>query len=53
MNRKLKTSFDTFIINKVKEKRVEKGFSQSDLAVKLSVSSGYIGKVEIFQTTAK
>lgn len=53
MNRKLKTSFDTFIINKVKEKRVEKGFSQSDLAVKLSVSSGFIGKVESFQTTAK
>ena len=48
-----KTLLDTYVINKVKEKRVEKGFSQSDLAVKLSVSSGFIGKVESFQTTAK
>jgi len=53
MNRNLKTLLDTYVINKVKEKRVEKGFSQFNLAVKLSVSSGFIGKVESFQTTAK
>ena len=53
MNSSPKTLIDTYVINKVKEKRVEKGFSQSDLAVKLSVSTGFIGKVESFQTTAK
>lgn len=46
-----KTSFDLYIINKVKEKRTQKGFSQSELAYKLGVSSGFIGKIESLQTT--
>jgi len=37
---------DKYVIQKVKEKRVEKGFSQSQLAFELNMSNGVIGKIE-------
>ncbi|HEV7780794.1 MAG TPA: helix-turn-helix transcriptional regulator [Chitinophagaceae bacterium] len=42
----MKSRIDQYVINKVKEKRVEKGISQLTLASKLGMSSGFIGKVE-------
>jgi transcriptional regulator with XRE-family HTH domain len=42
----MKTKIDLFVINKVKEKRLEKNISQADLANELSMSVGFIGKVE-------
>lgn len=37
---------DIFVIEKVKEKRIERGISQSQLAHTLDVSNGFIGMVE-------
>lgn len=53
MEKQCKSSFDKYIILKIKEKRIEKGLSQSALAVKLGVSSGFIGKIESLNTTSK
>lgn len=41
-----KSKIDLFVINKVKERRLEKNISQADLASELGVSVGFIGKVE-------
>ncbi|HAB53263.1 MAG TPA: transcriptional regulator [Ignavibacteriales bacterium] len=53
MEKHCKSSFDKYIILKIKEKRIEKGLSQSELAAKLGVSSGFIGKIESLNTTSK
>lgn len=37
---------DKFVIEKVKQKRLEKGYSQSQLAFELGVSNGFVGMVE-------
>lgn len=37
---------DIYVIQKVKEKRIEKGYSQSQLAFELEVSNGFVGMVE-------
>ena len=37
---------DKYVIARVKEKRIEKGFSQSKLAFELGLSNGFIGMVE-------
>ena len=42
----LKTKIDSYVIARVKEKRIEKGLSQADLAYELDMSVGFIGKVE-------
>jgi transcriptional regulator with XRE-family HTH domain len=34
------------VISQVKEKRIERNFSQADLAYELGVSVGFIGKAE-------
>jgi transcriptional regulator with XRE-family HTH domain len=44
--KKLHTSLEQYVINYVKEKRIEKGYSQKDLAYLLDVSIGFIGNVE-------
>ncbi|MCB0775935.1 MAG: helix-turn-helix transcriptional regulator [Chitinophagaceae bacterium] len=41
-----KTKFEQFVINKVREKRLENNLSQDDLALMLDLSRGYIGQVE-------
>ncbi|MBS0027713.1 helix-turn-helix domain-containing protein [Chitinophaga sp. 22321] len=42
----MKSKIDLYVINKVKEKRIEIGLSQADLANELGMSVGFIGKVE-------
>ena len=42
----LKTKIDLFVIERVKEKRLERNLSQSELAYELGMSVGFIGKVE-------
>lgn len=42
----MKSKIDTYVMNKVKEKRLEKNLSQADLAYELDLSVGFIGKVE-------
>lgn len=42
----MKTRIDIYVIERVKEKRIEKNLSQADLAYELEMSVGFIGKVE-------
>jgi len=42
----VKSKIDQYVIDRVKEKRLEKNFSQADLAYELEMSVGFIGKVE-------
>jgi transcriptional regulator with XRE-family HTH domain len=46
MNTVLKSTIELYVINKVREKRIEKNISQAHLAYLLNVSRGFIGKVE-------
>lgn len=41
-----KSKIDWYIITKVKEKRIEHGLEQDDIAIHLNVSSGFIGQIE-------
>lgn len=49
----LKTDIEAYVINKVKEKREELNLSQSELAVRLDVSNGFIGQVESSKSPSK
>ena len=42
----MKSKIDLYVINKVRERRIEKSLSQADLAYELNMSLGFIGKVE-------
>jgi transcriptional regulator with XRE-family HTH domain len=42
----VKAKIDLYVIDRVKEKRIEKNLSQADLAFELGVSVGFVGKVE-------
>ena len=53
MAAKLKTDIEAYVINKVKEKRVEHDLSQSELAVELNVSNGFIGQAESSKSPTK
>jgi transcriptional regulator with XRE-family HTH domain len=41
-----KTKIDLYIISQVHKMRIEKDFTQEELAVHLNVSTGFIGHVE-------
>ncbi|NML41180.1 helix-turn-helix transcriptional regulator [Chitinophaga sp. G-6-1-13] len=45
----MKSKIDLYVIQKVKEKRLEMNLSQADLAHELGMSVGFIGKVESAQ----
>lgn len=47
------SELDFFIINKVKELRIQKKISQVELANRMELSSGVIGKIENFRERAK
>ena len=42
----MKSKIDLYVIERVKEKRIEKNLSQADLAYELEMSVGFIGMVE-------
>jgi transcriptional regulator with XRE-family HTH domain len=49
----LHTPIEQFVINSVKEKRIEKGYSQKELAYQIDMSLGFIGDVENPKRRAK
>ena len=49
----LKTDIEAYVINKVKEKREQNNLSQSELAVRLNVSNGFIGQAESSNSPTK
>lgn len=46
MAKNSKTKIEQFVIDKIKEIRIKKGFSQDDIAIFLNTSRGFIGQVE-------
>jgi transcriptional regulator with XRE-family HTH domain len=46
MEQQKKTPYEIAVMEKIKDLRVQKGYSQSDLADILGVSRGFIGQVE-------
>ena len=42
----MKSAIDRFVINKIREKRIQEGVSQRGLASILECSDGFIGQVE-------
>ncbi|MBL8003524.1 MAG: helix-turn-helix transcriptional regulator [Candidatus Kapabacteria bacterium] len=48
-----KTKFDLLIVDIVRQKRLESGYSQEQLAHFLGVSNGFIGKVESNKFSSK
>jgi transcriptional regulator with XRE-family HTH domain len=42
----MKSKVDLYVINKVKEMRLERSLSQAEIAYELDMSVGFIGKVE-------
>jgi transcriptional regulator with XRE-family HTH domain len=47
------SKIEQFVIDKVREMRIEKGYSQRDLAHLLDLSIGFIGDVESSKSRAK
>jgi len=46
MPKNKKTNIEQYVINKIKEIRIDKGFSQEDIASILDTSRGFIGQIE-------
>lgn len=46
MTKGKKTKIEQYVIDKVKEIRTSKGFSQDDIAIFLDTTRGFIGQVE-------
>lgn len=49
----LKSDIEAYVINKVKEMREQRKLSQSELAVELNVSNGFIGQAESSKSPTK
>lgn len=49
----MKTKFEKYVIEKVKEIRKEKSISQLELAEGIGVTAGFIGRVESPNTSTK
>ena len=47
------TKIEQFVIEKVKQFRLKVGISQAELAFRIDVSSGFIGKVESYKYPTK
>lgn len=52
-NEGLKSKIDLFIVNKVREIRLERGFTQENIAFHLGLSVGFIGQIESSKFRAK
>ncbi|WDT67934.1 helix-turn-helix domain-containing protein [Cloacibacterium sp. TD35] len=46
MTKNKKTKIEQIVIDKIKEIRLSKGFSQDDISVFLNTSRGFIGQIE-------
>jgi transcriptional regulator with XRE-family HTH domain len=53
MNKKFKTDFELYVIDKVRERRSELGLSQEDIAFFLDTDRSFIGQVESPKTPVK
>jgi transcriptional regulator with XRE-family HTH domain len=53
MTKNKKTNIEQYVIDKVKEIRIKKEFSQEDIASILDTSRGFIGQVESHNYSAK
>lgn len=53
MSASYKTEIEAFVINKVKERREALNITQTQLAVELDVSDGFIGQVESSRSRSK
>ena len=53
MSKSPKTDFELYIINKVKEKRVELNLSQDDIAIMINTDRSFVGQVESRNNPAK
>jgi transcriptional regulator with XRE-family HTH domain len=53
MPKKLHSKIEQYVINAVRNKRIEKGISQKELAYMLDVSIGFIGNIENPEYRAK
>ena len=42
----LKNAIDWFVVNQVRQMRLDRGLSQDDIAIHLDLSKGYIGHIE-------
>lgn len=42
----LKSTIDWYVINQIRDKRLESGMSQEELAVHLNISRGFVGHIE-------
>lgn len=49
----VKSDIDLYVINKVREMRMHKNLSQSELAAELNVSNGFVGQVESSRSPTK
>ena len=48
-----KTKFETAVIDKIKQMRIERNLSQDDLAVFLDTTRGFIGQIESPNSASK
>jgi len=53
MSKRFKSDIEAFVINKVKEMRVKANLTQSELAMELNVSNGFIGQAESSKSASK
>jgi transcriptional regulator with XRE-family HTH domain len=53
MPKNKKTNIEQYVINRIKEIRIEKGFSQEDIASALDFTRGFIGQIESPNNPAK
>jgi len=53
MRKSPKSDFELYVINRVKEKRIELNMSQDDLAIILDTDRSFIGQVESHTNPAK
>ena len=53
MPKNKKSDIEQYVINKIKEIRIDKGLSQEDIASVLDTSRGFIGQIESHNHPAK
>ncbi|MBX2926006.1 MAG: helix-turn-helix transcriptional regulator [Chitinophagaceae bacterium] len=53
MSESPKTEFELYVIDKVRERRMELGLSQDDIAIILNTTRGFIGQIESRKNSAK